>query len=131
MPRRKTIRTVLIVEDDAVIAQAMADALRDAEVTQVTFASTTEEALDHLREGRPDALILDAHLADRKDGWSIAELVSIVGPKPPHIVFATGVPGEIPPEIARLGIVLEKPFSDEALLNALKPAKRRVPRLIG
>ncbi|MCR2832737.1 response regulator [Parerythrobacter lacustris] len=121
MPRRKPIRTALIVEDDAIIAQAMAETMHDAGIRDIRFAATTEEALAQLREGRPDALVLDVHLADRADGWSIAELVSVIGPNPPQIVFATGVPGEIPPDIARIGTVLEKPVSRQALLDALFP----------
>ncbi len=126
MPRRKPIRTALIVEDDAVIAQAMAETMQDAGILDVRFAATTEEALAQLREGRPDALVLDVHLADRADGWSIAELVSVIGPNPPLIVFATGVPGEIPPDIARVGTVLEKPVTRQALLEALFPTRRRM-----
>lgn len=124
MPRRKPIRSVLIVEDDAIISQAMAETLQDAGIGDVRFATTTEEALAQLREGRPDALVLDVHLADRADGWSIAELVSVIGPNLPQIIFATGVPGEIPQDIARIGIVLEKPVAKQALLDALFPARQ-------
>lgn len=126
MPRRKAVRTVLIVEDDAIIAQAMAETMLDAGIAEVRFAASTEEALAQLREGRPDALVLDVHLADRADGWSIAELVSVIGPNPPQIIFATGVPQEIPPEIARFGTVLEKPVAQRALLEALFPVRRRI-----
>ena len=56
-----------------------------------------------LEQGPPDAIVLDVHLADRDDGWALAELVDLLGPKRPRIVFSTGSPEDIPPEIAELG----------------------------
>ena len=32
-----------------------------------------------LEQARPDALILDVHLADRDDGWALAEVVAMLG----------------------------------------------------
>jgi hypothetical protein len=69
-------------------------------------------------------MVLDVHLADRNDGWAIAELVAEVGPRPPRIVFSTGAPGDIPEEIAELGPVLEKPYDFAELIELLrKPAR--------
>lgn len=115
---------VLLVEDDAMIAFALEGSLLDAGAKSVTICSTSAEALAALRDHKPDALVLDVHLADRDDGWAIAELVNSVGPKPPRIVFSTGAPQDIPTEIADLGPVLEKPYDHGELIAAL----RRPPR---
>ena len=110
---------VLVVEDDALLALDIQEALCDADATDVHICSTAREALQLLRNERFDAIVLDVHLADSDDGWAIAELLSSIGPKPPRIVFSTGAPGDIPEDIAALGTVLEKPYDPEALLAAV------------
>lgn len=116
---------VLVVEDDTILAMSIEDALRDGGAKQVTVCHTTQAALEALRNRKPDAIVLDVHLADRDDGWAIAELVGQIGPNPPRIVFSTGAPQDIPADIAAMGAVLTKPYAAEDLLDALAPAKPR------
>lgn len=116
---------VLVVEDDAVIGLSIEQALEEAGVARVEICTSTEQALAALRAGTPDVIVLDVHLADRDDGWAIAELVSTLGPDAPQIVFSTGQPGDIPPEIAAMGSVLAKPYDPAMLVDTLsKPARR-------
>ncbi|MBL8655862.1 MAG: response regulator [Altererythrobacter sp.] len=114
------LRRVLVVEDDPILAMATEDTLREGGVEDVDICPTTETALEALRADLPDALVLDVHLADRDDGWAIAELVETLGENSPRIVFATAAPQDIPPHIAELGTVLAKPYEAEALLAALR-----------
>ena len=100
-------------------ARRAAAQLLDGGATSVTICRTTDDALAALRDNKPDGLVLDVHLADRDDGWALAELVNSVGPKPPRIVFSTGAPQDIPPEIAELGPVLAKPYDPSELIAAL------------
>ncbi len=116
---------VLVVEDDAVLAMALEMALLDAGVEQVEISSTSEMALAALRSGQPDAIVLDVHLADRDDGWAIAELVRSLGPSGPRIVFSTGAPQDIPEEIAEMGCIMEKPYDPKELVEVLTQSKRR------
>lgn len=120
----QSLRRVLLVEDDALIALSIEEALREAGVREVVVCASSAEALAALREEKPDGIVLDVHLADRSDGWAIAELVKSVGPKPPRIVFSTGAPQDIPPEIAELGPVLEKPYAPSELIAALQEPPR-------
>ncbi len=122
---RPIIGNVLVVEDDALLALDIEQNLRDAGATLVQLCPSTTEALGLLREHRFDAIVLDVHLADRNDGWAIAELVDSVGPRPPRIVFSTGAPQEIPAEIAELGIVLTKPYHPQDLVRAISAPRRR------
>ena len=66
---------VLVVEDDAALALAVEDALLDAGASRVVIAASTAQATDTLRDERFETVILDVHLADRGDGWAIAELL--------------------------------------------------------
>ena len=116
---------VLIVEDDAVLGLAMEDALSDAGVKTVELCASTEAALAALRERQPDAIVLDVHLADRDDGWAVAELVRTLGPNSPRIVFSTGAPQDIPENVVELGCVLEKPYRPEELVELLREPRRR------
>lgn len=120
----KSLGKVLLVEDDAIIAVALEEALIDAGAAAVTVCSTSAEALAALRDAKPDCMVLDVHLADRDDGWAIAELVNSVGPNPPRIVFATGAPQDIPAAIAGLGPVIEKPYDHADLIAALREPPR-------
>lgn len=114
-------RSVLVVEDDMILALATEDALRTAGIEDINICNSTAQALEMLRTISPDALVLDVHLADRDDGWAIAELVTEMGPNPPRIIFSTGAPRDIPQDIVELGTVLEKPYEPEQLLAALRP----------
>ncbi len=115
---------ILIVEDDAVLALAVEDALIDAGARSVSIAATTQQALETLRDGRFEAIVLDVHLADRGDGWAIAELVRAMGAEAPRVIFATGSPGEIPAHIAELGVVLAKPYDFGELVELVRPPER-------
>lgn len=110
---------VLIVEDDAILSLALEDMLRGAGARKVVVATTTEEALHALEQFRPAILVLDVHLADRDDGWAVAELAVQLSPKPPQIVFSTATPTQIPPRVAEMGVVLAKPYTQEDLLAVL------------
>ena len=124
---------VLVVEDDAVLGMVLEQALLDSGVAQVALSSSTEQAMQHLRQERPGAIVLDVHLADRDDGWAIAELVRTLGPNSPRIIFSTGAPQDIPKDIAALGCTLEKPYDAEVLIDVLRQPKRRgiISRLRG
>ena len=116
--------TVLVVEDDAILAMNIEEALADAGVKQVELTASTEAALAALRSETPDAIVLDVHLSDRDDGWAIAELLRTLGPNRPRIVFSTGAPDDIPADIAEMGAVLEKPYDVAQLIDVLREPKR-------
>ncbi|WP_245978623.1 response regulator [Aurantiacibacter xanthus] len=111
---------VLLVEDDAILAMALEDALLRAGAGKVTICVSVEQTMRELEnELRPDAIVLDVHLADRDDGWALAELVTMLGPKPPRIAFSTGSPEAIPANVAALGPVFVKPYDPDDLVAVL------------
>lgn len=117
--RKSKLGRVIVVEDDPVQGVALKSALLDAGAAEVVLCPSVADAMLALEASEADAVILDVHLADRDDGWALAELVDLLGPKPPRIVFATGAPEDIPPEIAELGLVFEKPYDPAELARAL------------
>ncbi|RIV88266.1 response regulator [Aurantiacibacter xanthus] len=99
---------------------ALEDALLRAGAGKVTICVSVEQTMRELEnELRPDAIVLDVHLADRDDGWALAELVTMLGPKPPRIAFSTGSPEAIPANVAALGPVFVKPYDPDDLVAVL------------
>ena len=116
---------VLIVEDDTILALALEDALTRAGADEVIICSSVEQTMRELEsEVRADAIVLDVHLADRNDGWALAELVTMLGARPPQIVFSTGSPESIPDNVAALGPVFVKPYEPEDLVAALVDGRK-------
>lgn len=114
----------LVVEDDPLIALWVADVLREGGADPVETCGTTEAAREALERLAPRVVVLDARLSDRDDGWAFAELLPLLGPARPQVIFATGAPETIPPHVAALGTVLAKPYAPEALLAAIAPQGR-------
>lgn len=124
--KRNQLGRVLLVEDDAILAMALEDALLRGGASEVVICSTMQATMSELDNGkRLDAMVLDVHLADRDDGWALAELVDLLGPKKPRIAFSTGSPEDIPPEIARMGPVFEKPYDPEQLVEVLLAGRKQ------
>lgn len=127
----------LVVEDDAILAMVMAQTLTDMGMEEVQTCGSTGDAMARLAEFMPTVLTLDVHLADRQDGWALAELALQISESPPVIIFATGSPESVPPRVARMGHVIGKPV-DPADIHAilLKAQKERgllgrVRRMLG
>lgn len=110
---------VMIVEDDPLLSQDMADAIKDAGAKKVATFSSVADALTAFEKHQPAVLVLDVNLADRGDGWALAELAIQLSPKRPAIVFSTGSPESIPPQIVDMGTLLSKPFPMAVLVKAI------------
>jgi DNA-binding response OmpR family regulator len=123
--RRPNLGCALIVEDDALLAMELEDAFSEGGAERVVTCNSVVAAVAELEHLQPDILILDVHLADRDDGWAIAELVTELSPHAPAIVFATGTPELIPERIARLGAVMGKPYRPAALIATLREHRRK------
>lgn len=131
--RRSRLGRIIVVEDDPIVALAIDAALRDAGADEVVVCASIAGTMEALEQGPAAAIVLDVHLADSSDGWALAELADLLGPKPPYIVFATGAPEDIPPEIAEMGPVFEKPYDPAQLAQVLASGAKRglFARLLG
>ena len=128
--RQTSLGRALIGEDDPLLAMSLEDALMNGGAEAVVVCDSVAAAMAELDRLKPDILILDVQLADRDDGWAMAELVTTLSPRPPAIIFSTGAPERIPDHVAQLGAVLTKPY-DPAALIAVLGGLRRKPGLLG
>lgn len=109
-------RRILIVEDNALIADHIADVVASSGASPLGPVLTEREAIDMLAydESKPDAAIIDLYI----DGTSLNVAERLRALDVPFI-FATGNRRDIPAGFARHP-VCEKPFSPTELLAALR-----------
>jgi CheY-like chemotaxis protein len=103
--------SVLVVEDESMIALLIEDMLTELGCSQVWHASAVAEAMALLDQHRPDIVMLDVNL-NREMAFPVAERLQSEGTP---FVFASGYGGpRLPPAIEGKPF-LHKPFSVEAL----------------
>jgi CheY-like chemotaxis protein len=112
-----TGRRILVVEDEALVAMLVEDALLDAGATVMGPAATVAEALALLeREPHsPDAAVLDLNLAG-ETSTPVAD--ALAGRRVPFVV-ATGYGASGLPEAHAAVPVLAKPYDPDELTSVL------------
>jgi FixJ family two-component response regulator len=116
---------VFIVDDDVSVRESLELLIQNEGWQAVAFESA-QEFLDHPRTALPSCLILDVSLPGL-NGLELQQRVAAESTAMP-IIFITGH-GDIPMTVRAMkaGAIefLTKPFSDEALLNAVQQALER------
>jgi len=108
--------TILIVEDEALVALALAEAVEDLEGRAVGPVATVTEALALLEHEQVAAAILDANLRDR-DVTPLA--MQLIEASVPFVVHAgTGLPTDLAARHPDVPVVM-KPARSTAVLAAL------------
>lgn len=107
-------RKVLIVEDEALVAMLVEDALLDAGFDVMGPAATVAEALALLDGEIPDAVVLDLNLA----GETSIPVADVLAQRGIPYVIATGYGAASLPPGQRGAMVLAKPY-DPAELTAM------------
>jgi two-component system response regulator VicR len=120
-----TMPTVLIVEDDEVIGQAMAQHLTQAGFDPLLVAKG-DLGLARLRYETPDVCVLDLMLPER-DGWSLIETARSEGIGTPIVVVSARGTEHDRVHALELGAddYLVKPFSMKELVARVQAAARR------
>jgi DNA-binding response OmpR family regulator len=110
---------VLVVEDDQPIQSLLEEALSEGGF-EASIASSGEEALTLLREGKYDLLALDIKLGqDGIRGWHVARRARALRPGLPVIyITGTGVEDWAVHGVAE-SIILAKPFTPSQLISAI------------
>ena len=66
-------KTLMIVEDEALVAITLRDELEDAGYRVLNLTDRHTEALDVAKASKPDLALVNIHLAGRDDGIKLAE----------------------------------------------------------
>lgn len=112
-------KTILVVEDEVLIASYLNDLLTDLGCKAVLNAEDVESAAAHLQKHTPDLAILDLRLKNGRLSYPIAEILAA---RNTPIVFSTGfASGALEAPWATYPC-LEKPYSAERLGEAVVKA---------
>ena len=120
--------SILIVEDEALVASYIQEVLEESGFIIAGVASTGPEAMSLASASPPDLALVDIKLAGPMDGIEVAQLMR--SQFNVHSIFLSGVCDPETMERARsatpLGF-LEKPFRPSQVFNALQRALNDLP----
>jgi CheY-like chemotaxis protein len=114
-----THRSVLIVEDEPLIAMMLEDFLESLGYEVAATVETVAEALARIEEGGFDVAIVDVHLKNGEHVWPVCDRLSAAGIP---FVLATGGHIEPPPARHVEAPVLSKPYTIDSIEPALRAA---------
>ena len=75
----KTIETLMIVEDEALVAMVLKDELQDAGYKVLNLTDRHDEALAVAKAEKPDLALVNIRLAGRDDGIELSEHLKPLG----------------------------------------------------
>ena len=105
-------RTILIVEDEPLIAMMLEDFLDTLGHQVAASCDNVADALSHISAGSFDVAIIDVRLKDGEQIWPVADALADAGLP---FVLATGGHVEPPPERHAGAPVLAKPYTMDAI----------------
>ena len=118
-------KRVLVVEDDDGIRHAVAEGL-ELEGYEVLTATNGAEALERVRAGRPDAVVLDL-MMPVMDGWAFLDACQreeLCKGTPVLVVSAYRALPETAPQLGVRGCIA-KPFDLDVVLGAVERLVQR------
>ena len=115
--------TILIVDDEKSILEALSDTLRD-DGYEVINASSGEEALTLVKEQPPELILLDVWMSPGIDGLETLKAIKEIAPEPIVIMISGHSNIDTAVQATKLGAYdfLEKPLSGEKVLILVKRA---------
>ncbi len=116
MPR---IRSVLIVEDEPLIAMMLEDFVETLGHRVAGAADSVAGALERIGAGGFDLAILDVNLRGGEPSWPVADALADLGVS---YVFSTGGAAEQAPERHRAAPTLPKPYTMAGIEEAIARA---------
>ena len=109
-------RSILIVEDEPLIAMMLEDFLETLGHDVVGTCDSVEDAIEKVEAGGFDLAIIDVQLKDGERVWPVADRLAREGTP---FIIATGGHVEPPPEAHAAAPILSKPYTIEAIEPAL------------
>jgi CheY-like chemotaxis protein len=115
--------TLVIVEDDALMAEALMGFVEELGYGVLTTADTEESAVKAVRDLKPDVVLMDVRL---KDGNGLAAANTVRRSSRVPIIFCTSYAGNEAVEYAVQALgnatLIGKPFDESELANLLSKA---------
>jgi CheY-like chemotaxis protein len=112
-------RTILIVEDEPLIAMMLEDFLETLGHRVIAACEDVDSALERVAAGGFDVAILDVSLKDGRKVWPVADRLAAAGIP---FILATGGHVEPPPAAHAAVPMLAKPYTIDAIEPALDRA---------
>jgi len=115
-------KQIFIVDDDASVCRALSILLATYGFTVGTFTSA-EDFFRAVPNSVSGCLLLDIHMPTL-DGWETLHYLSTSGSSRPVIIMSADKNGGLNERSSKAGAVgyLQKPFSDQALVDLIKVA---------
>jgi len=111
--------SLLLVEDEYLIALDAEQMLRDLGAAEVEIVGSFEDAVERTKQGRYDIAVLDVNI-NGKLSYPLAEILKKRGIP---VVFATGYGRHDQPDATIAGMIcVGKPYTTERLRDALATA---------
>ncbi|MEH3107455.1 MAG: response regulator [Sphingomonas fennica] len=108
---------VLIIEDDWIIADHIAQLVETAGAVSTDMAATEDEAVDHAFRRPPAVIVSDVNLRTGTGPAAVARIIAELGRIP--VMFVTGEPRGFQPSSPNMP-VLHKPVADRMLIETFK-----------
>ncbi len=117
---KEEMKTVLIVDDDALIREMAKDMLLDSANYRVFSAKDTHEGLDMLRKEKIDAILLDV-IMPGESGFDMIPKTNEISPDSAIIIMTAFASTDSAIEAIKMGAddFIRKPLKPEELLHAL------------
>jgi DNA-binding response OmpR family regulator len=117
---------VLIVEDEVIVAEDIKSKLTEKGYEVIGIADSFDTALEISKQKRPDIMILDIRIKGEINGVETAIILASHFDQTIPIVFLTAFSESEFPVLKALESYsyINKPFTDEALFQALEKAVR-------
>lgn len=106
----------LIIEDEALVAMSIEDALRDCGCVSFDHASTVEGAIEAAKHTPPDLITADVQLAP---GSGVDAVEAIFQFRRIPVFFITGTAAEVRRRLPRC-LVVDKPFTSPQVAAAVR-----------
>lgn len=107
---------ILVVEDEALLAETLSDLLREEGFDLVGPVGTLQEALDQLQGSPIDAAILDIRLF-HEQGYPVA--YELQAKRIPFVFLTSHARPDLPPDL-QSQLLIEKPFHVPELLQCVR-----------
>lgn len=109
-------KRVLVVEDDAIIAECIRDTLTDADAKVAGLCDTIADALKAIKSKAIDIALVDVNLKGMR---SLAVMQAL---RAKYIPFVAATAYQIAASLGGPTVILEKPYTPEGLRAAMEAA---------